>query len=363
MTSPSSTVVSPAGIRLLCGLLAPHVSEAAAAELETRWGLDATALHEETLRDVQLAAQDPALHLALGAWARDVEQVPALARERLGSLLAVMPEDNAQAQELLDGWASEQTGGLITEFPASIESYVRAALASAIAVDDTWTLPAAEQHGRFGDQRHAQGFQINNPPAQTRASADGRQVFVALSLVSGIELRVCASTEGVEHAEGLLASLLPGGGDHEQRLLVDVFERVARPGDLFTTAERCARPSAETVVWLPEFLITADVDVADEAVRWGLESALQSGGTPGLGVLEVSAVKQAAMIEVSKRGVRAAAVTVAMLAGMNLVTHSHERVAMDFSEPFAFQLVAPGSTVALFTGTLHTVPAPPPVKW
>lgn len=355
-----STVHSPVGIRLVCGLVAPFLSPDGQDAIEARWGASAQDLFSEARTQVYQSGS-AGLHLALGAWIRDTPThqtvLPVEAQTMLAGLLEYLPADVAEANTYLDAWAAEHTDNMIVKFPGEVRENTTGILASAVAVDEAWARPATEQRGPFGDARVA-GFGLDLDSVAARATEDGAALFAALTLANGMELRLCSSTDGLEAAAHLLAATMTGPSEDDQaeddqaedeRSGVErVFARVAVPGDHLTASQWVTSRRTQTRTWVPTFTLRAQLDVAAEAEQWGLGPAMVEGA-PGLG-MPVHGIVQSSFIEVSHTGVRAAAVTAMMFGAANAMSARYAQTLVQFAEPFAFMLVEPGKDTALFAG-------------
>lgn len=333
-------VHSPAGIRLVAGLVAPFLTDAGQAGLASRWGVNAETLHTEALALARTLGEHDALHAALGVWARNHE-FPPTATARLGEFLGLLPQDVTRAQVVLDGWANEHTAGMITEFPATVTEATSAVLASAIALDDTWARKADERKMRRFSGTLVPGFEAPVEVALAATNADRSAVRVHMPLTSGLRMSFCATVDGSEKAAWLLAEE-PG-----------VFTHALLEGQPFVTARNVTeRDALDVAVILPAFTTRSTVDIAAEANRWGLKTAI-TDGAPGLGDLPISGIVQDAFIEVTHTGVKAAAVTAMMLASANMthVAYTHRQNVITFGDTFAYEITHPDFPVALFAGT------------
>lgn len=335
-----SQVHSPAGIRLVAGLVAPFLTAAGQAELASRWGADAETLHAEAVALTGALADHGVLHAALGVWARNHE-FPPTATARLGEYLGLLPQDVTRAQVVLDGWANEHTAGMIPQFPATVTEATSAVLASAIALDDTWARKTHELKMRRFSGAWVPGFEAPVEVDWAATNADRSAVRVHIPLTSGLRMTFCAAVEGSEKAAWLLAEE------------PEVFTHELLEGQPFVTAQEVTeREALDVAVVLPAFTTRSTLDVAAEANRWGLKTALVEGA-PGLGDLPIDAIVQDAFIEVTHTGVKAAAVTAMMLAMANFspVRHSHKQHVITFDGAFAYQITHPDFPVPLFAGT------------
>lgn len=335
--SSRSSVISPLGIRLVSGLVAPYLSVAAQRELQDRWGHGANTLFAQTREITRTLREHPALHAALGAWVRN-HHLPADAATALGDLLDALPLDDEAAQAMLDQWAATHTHDMITSFPGQVQKDTTTVLASAVAMEDTWKCRTRESHVRFSES-WGKGFEADLTPWSVSTTSDGDTVRAILDLTSGLKMHFAISTRGPEHAALLLET-------------PEVFTTPPMAGSPFVTTRAVERPTEMLAFVAPEFTTTSTHDLKEDAHAWGLETMLAQGA-PGLGDLPLSSVLQNAFIEVTHTGVKAAAVTAMMFRSANAMTpppRPYEQTVVTLDEAFAYIIVAPDIETPLFTG-------------
>lgn len=339
MPDLDSHVCSPAGIRLVSGLVAPYLSPAGQRELAERWGVDAATLFAQSVATARAWKTHTALHAALGVWVRH-HVLPAAAATALADLLQALPVEDAAAQALLDAWAAEHTHGMIPSFPAEVDPTTTTVLASAVAVDDTWACQTHRNPLPFRPSPHGwvDGFDAEVETPRVLTTTDESTVRAVLPLSSGLRMAFAISTRGAEAAARLLET-------------PEVFVVTPQPGQPFTTVEKVERPTELVSVRLPEFTTRTRLAIGADPTPWGLTAAIAEGA-PGLGDLPVQGMVQDAFIEVSHTGVRAAAVTAMMFAAANMALPrlDYAQTVVTFDGPFAYQITAPGFEVPLFTG-------------
>lgn len=331
-------VYSPAGIRLVIGLAAPFLAPGAQREVEERWGAPADVLFKESADLAEAVRSHPALHAALAVWTRDAA-VPEEAALRLGRLLQSLPHEVSAAQHVLDRWAAENTHDMIEKFPGEVREQTRLVLASAVAVEDTWSNSATDQHLPFNGRR-VQGFRVDADPAHVTVTPDGRSLLVELPLKSGLLMRFCLSRRGVDTALTLIEN-------------PEQFTASPAADSPFIEQIRTMVPRDAVAVSLPEFEIRTLLDLAAEPAAWGLDAAFSAtDAAPGLGEnLELGSAAQASYVEVTREGVRAAAVTAIMIERAAVPVMNHIQRAVTFRDPFAYTLTLPGHPTPLFAGT------------
>lgn len=338
-----NTVRSPLGLRLLIGLMAPLLSPKGQEEVTARWGETPQALQEEALATVALLKGLPSVTVALGLWTR--ESLPAGLEEEVLALVKTLPEDNREAQEVLDRWAQEETFDLIKSFPLQVTSAHRLVLGSAVALDLAWR---AQEYTSslllFGGKR-APAFMVTGDTFGERwgTGAQGSFLLEVPTEAEAITMVFALPQGGVQEAlEDLRGEGLWGEIPQEHPSRQEALSSL---------------PHQQAV--LPSFKLTYTWEIMDEVEEWGLQAAATPGeGVPGLGEGNylLDAVQEA-LIEVSPTGVKAAAVT-AMGVGRALALRpSQHRVSRFlFDRPFAFQ-VRHASLGVLFEGTVDSIEA------
>ncbi len=338
-----STVSSPAGIRLAVGLVAPFLTPAGRAEVRKAWHQDAEDLHAEAIEAALVMGRSQVLHAALAVWTR--LPVPPEAVDRLGNLLKELPTSDQEAQRALDAWTSEHTLGMIADAPVRVGPATTAVVASALALDAQWETPGTPDPAVRFDGRSVAGFTRRVRAGDTGLSPDGR------TAVSRHRLRV---PEGGEDP-GLLVSFAMDERGPEaglEALLLDSTLAPLQAGHPLVATVAGDDPGRVEVT-LPRFAFARTTDLLREADRWGLAHASDPReGMPGLGEGSyVGQARQAALIEVTHEGVRAAA---AAFMGVVRAAFSPggraEALALHYDRPFAFAITHPQVGV-LFQGT------------
>lgn len=338
-TDSPNSVVSPLGVRLVSGLVAPFLSPRGQADLEDRWGRTSDELFESSLKAAEEFRGIGAVHMALGAWTRRF-QIPPVAVTRLGGVLGDLPHNDTEAQALLNTWTRDHTNDLILSFPAQVEKDTVAVLGSAVAVEDTWNLQVVDQDVFFNQQRR-KGFSAQADPASVMADETGRTVRAVLPLRSGATLNLCRSLDGPGVAQAMVCK-----DDYFVEAVNDSMPTVGR--------SPVHAPTPLVRVVAPEFTISTRHNLMEQAAQWGL-AGLVADGAPGLGGLEVSQAAQEAFIEVTHTGVKAAAVTgMAMMASAMWSYDDHEQHLVEFDDEFAFALMMPGISTPLFEGVFFS---------
>ena len=337
-----SMIFSPLGVRMAVGLVAPFLSDGGKAEVEKVWGVSPDDLYAEANGVVDRLAAIPALHAAVAVWSRLA--LDSAAQDRLGDLLRHLPESNAEAQDALNRWTSESTLGLIEKAPVQVREDTDTVLASALAMDDEWAQgPYKARRVRFSPQGEApqdlDGFSVpvnaNNPETTLGTLHEGQTVVLTMPLSDEVSMTFALHEDGPEKALKHLrdgGEVGPLGTDHP------LVSLISAPG------------WADFLAVIPEFKTTTQTALLADASRWGLVNASHPDeGAPGMHPdMFVMDAQQTAMIEVSRTGVKAAAVTM-MLAGRSAAVPS-STPAVVFDKPFAYAITLPGLKAPLFEG-------------
>lgn len=321
--------ISPLGIRMCVGLLAPFMDNRGQIEIENVYGVSASDLYSQAV----FAAQKlDALDHAAGALAMFFRgrPAPADAARKLGEFCQTLPNGLAEAQSMLDGWTAENTLGLITTAPINVRDDTEFVAASAVAVDAPWVNKAYQG----GEDM----FVLTMPDGPGWVTSDDNGFLAVGELAGGLEARFAASAYGDETSLALLTR----------------DRQTLQPADATSSwvvaEEVSASYGAELpVVWLPQFRQEASHNLMDDPGRWGLESAA-ARGLPALNAL-ISAAVQDVLVEITHTGVKAAAVTmVSMTRGM-APTNKVERLRANLTGGnLAYGVFAQGVAEPIVTG-------------
>lgn len=334
-------VVSPASLQLALALLREGASGRVAEEIDAAAGLagsqavaDLRAALAEHEGDVAGIDPDdppdvPLLHIADSAFVQeDYPVVPAF-------LERVARYHDAQTYEVdfvggdpkpeLDAWVEKETGGLLTECPATLTPATRVVLMDTVTFGATWASRFAAEDTRDGPFTRLDGSSVQVPlmhqaTATPYAAGDG-WVAVELPYTDGFAMRL----------------VLPDDADVSAADWLDVHAALAAADD------------AELAITLPRWTTEQTLDLTPALVGLGLGSLQAPGG--GLdGVFPgafVSAVAQGATITVAEKGTVAAAVTAIVL---DEAAAQVPPLEVRFDRPFEYQVVHTGTGLVLFAG-------------
>ncbi|MEV7600702.1 serpin family protein [Kitasatospora sp. NPDC089797] len=365
------TVLMPAGVWPLLGLLAPAGSPAVRAELAQALGLPGAAAAERARELLGLLQDIPAVRSALGVWSGDglrlrPEWLVGVPADLVGRLSGDADRDRA----LLDGWAAERTGGAIDAVPVALTPDTRLVLAAALTVRTDWIKPFDDLGGYREPDPAGWGRRVHQlsrmTPLLDRAALleapDGP--VTELRVLGRGDISVHLLLGEPDTAPGRV--LAAGIGVLAQRYRRTTADRlpVGTPGPGLTIESRRRYvPQDALVVGVPQFTVEADHDLLARRGLFGLETLGTASPTedrlPGLSGgterLFVSSARQRATATFGARGFRAASVTALGIAvtgagGIRRPPHLQRIVEVGFDRPFGFLAVHRLSGLVLAAG-------------
>ncbi|MEW2153882.1 serpin family protein [Streptomyces sp. NPDC007189] len=373
--APGGTVFSAAGVWPLLAFLADGAAGPARAELAEAVGVPAGQAAGTARELLAALASVPGLDAALGLW---THRGLALREEWRAGLPAgtygVFGDDLVTAQERLDAWAAERTGGLVERMPVALTRDTRMVLAGALALRTSWRQPFAELPLRPDSGpwqgRALRGLHRRGPRPDRVGVAGTPDGFVTALTVpgdNGVDVHLVLGEERMTPGQVLAAGVriveraLPvtGGGSLP-------YGHVG-PG-LHVEREPAVAPQPLTLdVRTVAYEVRADHDLLALAGLFGLSAAMDAGHGhfPGIGdqPLAVGQARQSAVAQFGALGFRAAAVTaVAETYGSAPPQYRYETTVVRavFDRPFGFLAVDRESRLVLVAGWV-TDPAPEPV--
>ncbi|MEU4126222.1 serpin family protein [Streptomyces virginiae] len=360
------TVLTAAGVWPLLALLADGSAGPARDELAQALGIpaeDAAAAARELL-----AALDGVrgLRAATGLWAAaDLPLEEGWSAKLPPGSRGTLTGDLEGDGKVLDGWASDRTGGLIERMPVTLRPDTRLVLASALALTLKWAEPFREFPGHVSDGPWAgrslrQLVRTTSSLAPVRV-AEGPAGPVTILAVTGAEdmdmdvhllLGGPAAPAAEVLATGIAATrgALPSvGGDA-------LPDGSPGPGLGIATVDAFS-PQPRLCVTTVAFSLSAEHDLLEDAALFGLLTATDSdyGHFPGISTspLAISSARQSAMARFHAAGFEAAAVTaIAARPGgaARQPGHRARRAEVRFDRPFGFQAVHRASGLVLAAG-------------
>ncbi|MFF8996133.1 serpin family protein [Streptomyces sp. NPDC014983] len=373
-TAGGGTVFSAAGVWPLLALLADGAAGPARQELADALGVPADRAAATARELLAALGSVSGLDAALGLWTHHelllreewLAQLPAGAHGAFG-------DDLVTAQERLDRWAAERTGGLVERMPVTLNRQTRMVLAGALALHTTWRQPFTEQRltpesgpwqGRTLRGLHRRSVRPDR--VGVAGTPDGFVTALTVPGDNGVDVHLVLGEErmtpgqvmaaGVAVVERALA-LTPGGA---------LPYGEVGPG-LRVEREPAVAPEPTSLdVRAVAYEVRADHDLLSLADLFGLRAATDArfGHFPGVSAhpLAVSEARQSAVARFGALGFRAAAVTaVAQTCGSAAPQYRYETtvVRVAFDRPFAFLATDRDSRLVLLAGWV-TDPAPYP---
>jgi hypothetical protein len=372
---PEGTVFSGPGLWPLLSFLADGAAGPARAELAGALGVPAehaAAAARELLAGLQSVS---GLDTALGLWTH--HGLPL--REEWRSALpagthGVFGDDLVTAQERLDAWAAERTGGLVERMPVTLSREARMVLAAALALRTSWRQPFTELplspdagpwRGRTLRGLHRRGVRPDR--VGVTGTPDGFVTALTVPGDNGIDVHLLLGEERMTPGQVLAA----GVGVVERTLALTPGGALPHghvgPG-LHVERQPAVAPEPTALdVRTVAYEVRADHDLLALPHLFGLTAATDPrfGHFPGVSdhPLSVGEARQSAVARFGALGFRAAAVTaVAETYGSAPPRYRYETtvVRVAFDRPFGFLAVDRESRLALMAGWV-TEPAPYPM--
>ncbi|MEV7159731.1 serpin family protein [Streptomyces misionensis] len=371
-TAQGGTAFSAAGVWPLLALLADGAAGPARQELAGALGVpaeQAAPLARELLAALGAA---PGLDAALGLWTHHTLPLRDAWRAGLpAGAHGVFGDDLVTAQERLDAWAAERTGGLVERMPVTLTRESRMVLAGALTLHTTWRQPFDERslvpeagpwRGRTLRGLHRRSVRPDR--VGVAGTPDGFVTALTVPGDNGIDVHLVLGEErmtpgqvlaaGVAVVERTLA-LTPGGALP--------YGHVG-PG-LHVERQQAAAPEPTSLdVTTVAYEVRADHDLLALADLFGLGTAADPrfGHFPGVSEqpLAVEQARQSAVARFGPLGFRAGAVTAVQAmygAGAPQLRYETTVVRVAFDRPFAFLATDRDSRLVLLAGWV-TDPAP-----
>ncbi|MEV0411296.1 serpin family protein [Streptomyces sp. NPDC050448] len=364
VTQDKGTILTAAGVWPLLAFLADGAGGPARTELAEALGIPADAATETARELLTDLAGVRGLQAATGLWTRPELPLHAPWLTALpGGTHGTLTGDEATDRKALDGWAEQQTGGLIERMPVDLTNDTLMVLASALALRLKWIQPfwpgiVEPSEGPWAG-RSALGLRRSTSlldRARVAQTPAGPVTLLEVVGDGGVDVHLVlgesTTCPGQVLAAGIAAvtravpstgaSLLPGG--------------TPGPGLRIGTV-RSADPEASLFIKTVAFDVRADHDLLDHALLFGLHTATNtgSGHFPGISSepLAIGSARQSAMARFRAEGFDAAAVTaVAAVAGCALprLRYRVRQAAVSFDRPFGFLAVHRTSRLVLAAG-------------
>ncbi|GAB1337602.1 hypothetical protein ACE1SV_41920 [Streptomyces sp. E-15] len=374
-TLPEGTVFSAAGVWPLLAFLADGAAGPARAELAGALGVPADRAAGAARELLAALASVSGLDAALGLW---THHGLALREEWRAGLPAgthgSFGDDLVTAQERLDAWAVERTGGLVERMPVTLSREARMVLACALALRTGWRQPFTELPLRPDagpwQGRTLRGLyrrSVRPDRVGVTGTPDGFVTALTVPGDNGVDVHLVLGEERMAPGRVLAA----GVGIVERGLPLTAGGALPHghvgPG-LHVEQQPAATPEPRTLdVRTVAYEVRADHDLLASAGLFGLTAATdtRAGHFPGVSAypLAVGQARQSAVAQFGALGFRAAAVSAVMpVAAGAPPQHRYETtvVRVAFDRPFGFLATDRDSRLVLAAGWV-TEPAPYPV--
>ncbi|MFF9023600.1 serpin family protein [Streptomyces eurythermus] len=365
------TVFSAPGVWPLLAFLADGAAGPARAELAGALGVPADQAAGAARELLAGLASVSGLDAALGLWTHHGlvlreewrAGLPAGAHGRFG-------DDLVTAQERLDAWAAERTGGLVERMPVTLSRESRMVLASALALRIRWRQPFTELpllpdtgpwQGRTLRGLHRRSVRPDR--VGVAGTPDGFVTALTVPGDNGVDVHLVLGEERMAPGQVLAA----GVGVVERGLSLTAGGALPHghvgPG-LHVEQQPAVTPEPRTLdVRTVAYEVRADHDLLALSGLFGLTTAMdtRTGHFPGVSdrPLAVGEARQSAVAQFGALGFRAAAVTAVPMTAGGLPEFRYETtvVRVAFDRPFGFLAADRDSRLVLAAGWV-TDPAP-----
>ncbi|RZU44271.1 serine protease inhibitor [Streptomyces sp. BK022] len=371
VAADDGTVFSAAGVWPLLAFLADGAAGQARADLSEALGAPADVAASAARQLLAEMASVTGLDTALGLW---TQQSLRLRDDWLAGLPAgtrgTFGDDLLTAQERLDAWAAERTGGLVERMPLKLTRDAQVVLASALSLRTTWRQPFTEmplrpEHGPWQGRTLLGLFRRSVRPDRVGVAATPEGHVTALTVPgdNGIDIHLVLGEEGMTPGQVIGA----GVGLVERTLPVTEGGRLplghVGPG-LHVEQRPSASPEPVALdVRTVAYEVRADHDLLADPSLFGLPTTPHAH-FPGISdtPLTIGAARQSAVAQFSAKGFRAGAVTaVAATPGSAppQLPHTTTVLSLTYDRPFAFLTTTRSPRLLLTTGWV-TAPTPYP---
>ncbi|MFH9427148.1 serpin family protein [Streptomyces sp. NPDC017615] len=373
VAADDGTVFSAAAVWPLLAFLADGAGGQARAELSDALGVPADLAAAAARRLLAELASVTGLDAALGLWTQQSLRLRDDWRAGLpAGTQGTFGDDLITAQERLDAWAAERTGGMVERMPLKLTRDAQVVLASALSLRTTWRQPFTEiplrpEHGPWQGRTLLGLFRRSVRPDRVGVAAtpDGHVTSLTIPGDNGIDIHLVLGEEGMTPGQVITA----GVGLVERTLPVTEGGRLplghAGPG-LHVEQRPSATPEPVALdVRTVAYEVRADHDLLADPALFGLATAQYTPGAHFPGVtdmpLAIGAARQSAVAQFSAKGFRAGAVTAvaARPGGAPQQTHTTTVLSLTYDRPFAFLTTTRSPRLLLTTGWV-TSPTPYP---
>lgn len=358
----------------LLALLTDAADGAGRKELEDAVGLSSFESRAAALEILGLLRSMTAVRSALGIWVR--ERFPLEAAWRSGlplGAVGLLTGDPAVDAPLLDGWAQQNTDGLIDDMPVGVTDETRVLLAAAMSVRTRWVRPFTDwgwpiryDAGPWKDLHYRPLSRVSRILDRVSVTPTDHGEITCLDVLGhrGITVHLLIGEEGRSAREVLQGGLTARTGSAPARTGEALRVGDTAPG---LTVERVPddNPDDRLLVLMPRFSVEGDHDLLKQPDVFGLDTVTDSGRGhfPAMSAepLAVSQAKQSAVATFTAEGFEAAAVTAvgAVSAGVPPVPPRRiKQVRVEFDRPFGFVASHRTSGLILAAGWVAEPEAP-----
>ncbi|MFD4789466.1 serpin family protein [Streptomyces sp. NPDC058459] len=371
VAADDGTAFSAAGVWPLLAFLADGAGGHARAELSEALGVPADVAASVARTLLAELASVTGLDAALGLWTHQSLRLRDDWRAGLpAGTQGTFGDDLITAQERLDAWAAERTGGLVERMPLRLTRDARLVLASALSLRTEWRRPFTEtplrpEHGPWRGRTLLGLFRRSVRPDRVGVAATPGGHVTALTVPgdNGIDIHLVLGDEGMTPGQVITA----GVGLVERTLPFTEGGRLplghVGPG-LHVEQRPSATPEPLALdVRTVAYEVRADHDLLADPHLFGLPTTPNAHfpgitGTP----LTIGAARQSAVARFSARGFQAGAVTAAAAtpgAAPPRLPHTTTVLTLTYDRPFAF-LTTTHTPRLLLTSGWVTSPTPYP---
>ncbi|WP_369185115.1 hypothetical protein [Streptomyces sp. Y1] len=364
----AGTVLMPAGVWPLLGLLAPTGSPQVRGELAEVLGASPEAAAERARELFGLLRGAPGVRAALGLWSSPLlrprpEWLAGLPMDVHGRLTG----DEERDRKELDGWARRCTDGMVDAMPVPLDPTTRLVLAAALAVRTDWIRPFSDFGGPPEGADEVWPRPVHYLSRLTRMldraalleTPDGPITELRVLGDRDIDVRLLLGEPDAAPGRVLAAGIEALAGRHRRTTADRLPLGTTGPG-LRIGEVRSYDPEPELYVTVPQFTVEADHDLLERPDLFGLRTASSPSATehrlPGLAdgePLYIGSAAQRATATFGRLGFRAASVTAFGVGAAGAPVPPPYRVRearVWFARPFGFLAVHRTSGLVLAAG-------------
>ena len=347
----SSVFCAPSAWPLIA-LLADAADGAGRKELEDAVGLSGSESRAAALQIFSLLRSMTAVRSALGIWVS--ERFPLEAAWRSGlplGAVGLLTGDPVVDAPLLDGWAQQNTDGLVENMPVGVTAETLVILAAAMSLRTRWVRPFTDwgwpiryDAGPWKDRHYYPLSRVSRILDRVTVTPTDHGDITCLEVLGheGITVHLVIGEDGRSASE-----VLQGGLTATTRSAHARTGETLRIGDTAPglTVERVPDddPDDRLLVLVPRFRVAGDHDLLKRPDVFGLDTVTDAsrGHFPAISAvpLAVSQARQSAVAMFTAEGFEAAAVTALGAVGAGIPPVPARRIkqiSVEFDRPFGF---------------------------